>query len=393
MSIFNEIGQIKQKVRNMADDALNHGWIDEKHHEELSKTLEKEKITVGIVGQMKNGKSTLLNALIFGDKILPTASTPMTASLSYLTYGKDPMIEVEFYSSDEWREIEKLSKENAETDEIRAAKELVQTAHFIKDQSPDLLGKKKNITFNELHEYVAEGGCYVPITKALNIHYPSERLKGIDIVDTPGFNDPVSSRESRAKEFLSVADVVLVVLYAGRPFDKSDRDIIYEKIRVAGMGKVILLLNKYDLILSDYGTVERVISYVRKEHEKEVSDIEKEGEEIVANILRDAPIVPISSLMALLGKMEENSIHKDEDLKYHFENIRNEFPTLKSQKDLLAYSKLADLEEEIEKIVKRDKMRIIVNKPVTAVLGKMEEKHFKRKTDIYELENEEKERT
>ena len=30
MSIFNEIGQIKQKVRNMADDALNHGWIDEK---------------------------------------------------------------------------------------------------------------------------------------------------------------------------------------------------------------------------------------------------------------------------------------------------------------------------------------------------------------------------
>ncbi|MCM8765991.1 MAG: hypothetical protein NC920_04000, partial [Candidatus Omnitrophica bacterium] len=42
----------------------------------------------------------------------------------------------------------------------------------------------------------------------------------------PGFNDPVSSREQRALEFLSEADVVIVLLYACRPFDKTDKELI-----------------------------------------------------------------------------------------------------------------------------------------------------------------------
>ncbi len=72
--------------------------------EELEKTLKELQDTnrdlkVGIIGRVKAGKSSLLNALIFeGVEVLPKAATPMTASLTVLKYAKTLSAEVEFYS-------------------------------------------------------------------------------------------------------------------------------------------------------------------------------------------------------------------------------------------------------------------------------------------------------
>ncbi len=72
--------------------------------EELEKTLKELQDTnrdlkVGIIGRVKAGKSSLLNALIFeGVEVLPKAATPMTASLTILKYAKTLSAEVEFYS-------------------------------------------------------------------------------------------------------------------------------------------------------------------------------------------------------------------------------------------------------------------------------------------------------
>ncbi|GAA7547379.1 hypothetical protein Hpkin58_14540 [Helicobacter pylori] len=72
--------------------------------EELEKTLkemqaEDRDLKVGIIGCVKAGKSSLLNALIFeGVEVLPKAATPMTASLTILKYANTLSAEVEFYS-------------------------------------------------------------------------------------------------------------------------------------------------------------------------------------------------------------------------------------------------------------------------------------------------------
>ncbi len=72
--------------------------------EELEKTLkgmqaENRGLKVGIIGRVKAGKSSLLNALIFeGKEVLPKAATPMTASLTVLKYANTLNAEVEFYS-------------------------------------------------------------------------------------------------------------------------------------------------------------------------------------------------------------------------------------------------------------------------------------------------------
>ncbi len=84
--------------------------------EELEKTLkgmqaENRGLKVGIIGRVKAGKSSLLNALIFeGVEVLPKAATPMTASLTILKYAQNLSAEVEFYSQED---ISELKNEHA----------------------------------------------------------------------------------------------------------------------------------------------------------------------------------------------------------------------------------------------------------------------------------------
>lgn len=80
--------------------------------EELEKTLKELQDTnrdlkVGIIGRVKAGKSSLLNALIFeGVEVLPKVATPMTASLTILKYADTLSAEVEFYSPKDILELE-----------------------------------------------------------------------------------------------------------------------------------------------------------------------------------------------------------------------------------------------------------------------------------------------
>lgn len=79
--------------------------------EELEKTLkemqaEDRDLKVGIIGRVKAGKSSFLNALIFeGVEVLPKAATPMTASLTILKYANTLSAEVEFYSPKDIAEL------------------------------------------------------------------------------------------------------------------------------------------------------------------------------------------------------------------------------------------------------------------------------------------------
>src|SRR6056297_2439650 len=79
----------------------------------IKKMQNEERILkVGIVGRVKAGKSSLLNALIFnGENILPKAATPMTAALTQLSWGEKLSADVEFYSE---KDIENIKEKAIE---------------------------------------------------------------------------------------------------------------------------------------------------------------------------------------------------------------------------------------------------------------------------------------
>ncbi len=109
--------------------------------EELEKTLKEMQDTdrnlkVGIIGRVKAGKSSLLNALIFeGVEVLPKAPTPMTASLTVLKYAQNLSTQVEFYSQED---ILELKNEHA-----RYEREFQRMVDEVKKQKQSFSNKAK----------------------------------------------------------------------------------------------------------------------------------------------------------------------------------------------------------------------------------------------------------
>ncbi|MCD8109568.1 MAG: dynamin family protein [Clostridiales bacterium] len=179
---------------------------------------ENRKLNIGVIGQVKAGKSSFLNTLLFnGKEILPKASTPKTATLTKMEYAENNVIQIEYYSPEEWEVLEDNARVAELDDEIyTSAREIVE---MVKENGinpyPYLEKGYDRIEFDtyddllfNLNNYVGEDGTFTPIVKAVTLYLNKEEFRGLSIVDTPGLNDPIASRTLRTKEFMEVCDVV-----------------------------------------------------------------------------------------------------------------------------------------------------------------------------------------
>ena len=264
-------------------------------------------MNIGIVGRVKAGKSSLLNALIFdGEPILPKAATPMTAALTTITWGEVFQAKVEFYSetdiaairfkSDQFEQrlaarkrecLEELVKRrNAQANDApldmaqltlmadkKAMSELQReeglfaaydqyqrmkrsgldaaTLHL---HSEIQAGNPKELAAR-LHNYVGADGTYMPFTKTVHVAMPLEALRDICIIDTPGMNDPVQSREERTVELLKTCDVVFIVSPAGQFLNEQDLEVMGRITQKEGIQELVLVASQIDTQL--YGSEKR----------------------------------------------------------------------------------------------------------------------------------------
>lgn len=369
-NIFEQFGEKKRQLREQVQQALAFGWIDQARHDEIMDKLDGDILTIGVIGQMKCGKSTFLNAFVFGEDILPAATTPMTAALSVITYGEQKRIVAEFYTQDEWEEQKLLAQRpleevsnNLELSKIKAAKELVGKATMLGGSLPSYLGKTQEDSLDHLIEYVGADGKYIAITKSVTIYYPKEYLKGVEIVDTPGFNDPIVSREERTKAFLSKADVVLMMLYAGRAFDATDRDIIFKNVRQCGTGRVLIGVNKYDLSYANGETEEEICQYVSDEIKKACRECDDQA---LNDILRATTPIPLSAEMALLSQMSMQHISNNEAYQHAWSRACDVFE-ISSQQEMYAKSHLEQLGQAVQQVIEKEKEAILFAKPLNAL--------------------------
>lgn len=274
---------------------------------------EQRLLNIGIIGRVKAGKSSLLNSVLFeGQDILPKAATPMTASLAIVSYGEEFSAVVEFfspsdivqtekqhriYAQDLENEVQKIKsqleraastgkprpmggggvKPVKSIDEIargRANRELREKHQYSAaydqfermQQSGQLTGMKERRTteqritakaLEDLHgklsEYVGSDGKLMPFTKSVKLEMPLETLRNIEVVDTPGINDPVASREQRTREYLKKCDVVLIVSPSGQFLSREDTNLM-DRITVReGVGEIYLIAAQADSQL--YGDI------------------------------------------------------------------------------------------------------------------------------------------
>jgi len=217
--------------------------------EDIDKKLEElhnEKFYVSVTGQINSGKSTFINALIFEDDILPMDITPHTAKITIIEYGEEPKIEVIFYNEKEWKEL-KNNKEFIQYMEkdIRYSvlEEGVSEEDVIKKESKLITDSLEN-----LYKYVARKGVYTPFVKLVKVYYPSDILKDLVVVDTPGVNDPNPVRDRVAKEWVKKSNANIYVMYAGQAFSQADIEFLDKYMLSIPVEQNILIVNKIDTL-------------------------------------------------------------------------------------------------------------------------------------------------
>ena len=269
MKIFEEENRELQKFTDQADAiaASLAGYGKDEDIAAINKLIanfrtktadfyrENRKLNIGVVGQVKAGKSSFLNTLLFeGKEILPKASTPKTATLTKMEYAEENVIEIEYYSPEEWEVLEDNSVVDLDDEIYTSAREIVDMVRRNGvDPQPYLEKRVDRIQFaayedmiSSLNDYVGEDGRYTPIVKAVTLYLNKEEFRGLSIVDTPGLNDPIASRTIRTKEFMEVCDVVFFLSQSGSFLDKSDWILLSSQLPQKGVKKLVLIASKYD---------------------------------------------------------------------------------------------------------------------------------------------------
>ncbi len=336
--------------------------------EELEKTLKELQDTnrdlkVGIIGRVKAGKSSLLNALIFeGVEVLPKAATPMTASLTILKYANTLSTEAEFYSPKDITELENEHERYVREfnrivdEEVKKQKEKQSLANRTKEGFKNLgnmLNRNKNpeavpkervlsdeeiveraerIAKNELEkdtklvssydqyekikesgllntknldpciqansleklnqkllQFVGANGKYMPYTKAVQISLNNPNLKDLEVIDTPGVNDPIASREERTKALLKDCDVVFIVSPSNQFLTDSDMSLFDRVSHKEGLQEIYFVASQADSAVLSMSEVEKSRQHLPTAFENAQKALSSQLNNIMEKLIQNYP--------------------------------------------------------------------------------------------------------
>ena len=311
----NHLDNLKQLITNIEPwqnkfttelDQLKH--IKTLYSDKLERfSQEEQTLNIAIMGQVKAGKSSFLNALLFdGNPILPEAATPKTANLTRISHGDTHRLEVEFYDESDWQRIEAVANSEATHQEAKMAREQID---MVKKAGIDPIANIRQGTFvkeadstedimNILNDYAGNDGKYTGLVKMIRLYLPMPELKGYNVIDTPGMNDPVVSRTQRTKEEMANSDVVFFLSRASNFLDASDIDLLGQQLPEAGIKRLILVAGQYDSAIEQDGYNRDSLESTEKNLTKRIGERaktdlgklaemkEKAGQNQVASLLR-----------------------------------------------------------------------------------------------------------
>ncbi len=164
-----------------------------------------------VLGDMKRGKSTFLNALL-GQPLLPSNVNPCTALLTILRYGDSPQVTVHFTDG--------------------TAQQLDMDT-FTQRYTIDPTETRQASPFDHVSHAV--------------IAYPLPLLKqGVEIVDSPGLND-TEARNQLSLGYIQNCHAILFMLRATQPCTLAERRYLNNYLQNKGLS-LFFLLNAWDHI-------------------------------------------------------------------------------------------------------------------------------------------------
>ncbi|WQX20158.1 dynamin family protein [Helicobacter pylori] len=429
--------------------------------EELEKTLKEMQDTdrnlkVGIIGRVKAGKSSLLNALIFeGVEVLPKAATPMTASLTVLKYAQNLSAEVEFYSQKDILELkneheryvrefnkiveEEVKKQKEKQSLSNRTKERIKNAgkFLIKNKSDkeapkerilsdeEIVEKARRIAKSELEkdtklvsshdqyermkksgllntetedpciqansleelnqkllQFVGANGKFMPYTKAVGISLNNPNLKDLEVIDTPGVNDPIVSREERTKALLKDCHVVFIISPSNQFLTDSDMDLFDRVSNKEGLQEIYFVASQTDSAVCAPSEVQNSRHHLPTALENAqktlssslnatMSSLKKKyphQQEIFEKAIKNGVILASGVCFSMYKDFKNQASWESKKEEYYnaWRNLTNAYPDAfssvdKSEESLLFLSNMSAIEERLKKAAQEKEKIMLKN--------------------------------
>ena len=244
--------------------------------------------SVGIMGEFRRGKSTVINALL-GQSVVPSDIVPCSATLNYIKWDTNKRAEINF-----------------------------------KD------GTKKEVSVDELSNYVTkitkESQAMAETVESAVVYYPCTFCQnGVQIIDTPGLNDD-ERMTAISENVIPTLDAIIMVLVPDSPFSQSEAEFVRNKVMASDLGKLIFVVNKIDIV--DEDDRPRLLESIKDKIQSSVLEkmalIYGQDSDEFNNAkvkLGDVKIIPVSAKRALKGKINGNNEILEDSGYLEFESV------------------------------------------------------------------------
>ena len=168
---------------------------------------------IALVGAIKAGKSTLINALL-GYEYASTKVTPETASLTKFKKGTTNYVKVSFYSEQEWNALWKSANDAKATVFLEEYAQLngdSEKANWLGQQEKFSECDTKKELVDEIMKWTSSKSVCHYFVKEVEVGLKEFDLpEGVVLVDTPGLDDVVEYRSNITRDYIDRANAVLV---------------------------------------------------------------------------------------------------------------------------------------------------------------------------------------
>ncbi|MCG3682314.1 dynamin family protein [Aliarcobacter butzleri] len=260
--------------------------------------LNNQKFSIGITGVMNAGKSTMLNALM-GREILGSAVVPETANLTIVKHNPTDNAKVYYWNEQEWDRIKKSASQ------LESMKDFVEeTNRIFADNLKNYIrpvSRFDEIDIKDLSSYTSAeaSGKKCNLVKYVELGSKLDFLSdGIEIVDTPGLDDPVIQREEITKEYISQCDMMIHLMNVSQSATLKDVEFIIDALLYQNISKLLVVITRADTVSKEQ--LDEVIKYTKTSIEKQLKAQNKDSQ--LDYILKTIRFIPISGRMALLHR-------------------------------------------------------------------------------------------
>jgi signal recognition particle receptor subunit beta len=260
--------------------------------------LSEQTCRVAVIGQIKAGKSSFINALVGKRELLPTDVNPSTTAvtrLHFATAAGGPAASFQMFTAEEWGRLAESEGRLGELTErfvpgferqllkshaaaVKAAAErrlgprfheLLGQTHAFDQVSPALLSRY--VCAGEPGRPASGVGELSDVTRTADIVLPGGPFAfPTTVIDTPGTNDPFLIRDEITRSCLDQADIYLIVLSARQPLGPADLSLL-RILHGLNKEQIVVFINRIDELGAVGADTRAIVAEVRRRLDRELA--------------------------------------------------------------------------------------------------------------------------